>query len=75
MRTGEERPKGFCTKQRWPHTIDVDLKWLDLNSSGKEDQIRWRSMVELGIGQQPITQRGQRREVEIAETAISTFMK
>ena len=54
------RPRGH-PKQRWSDTINVDLRWLDLDGNDAEDRVRWRSLIELGVKQKPARRTGQRQ--------------
>jgi len=52
---GRGRPK-----HRWKDTVNADMKLWSLETEDAEDRDRWRSLMELGALQQPVTRKDKR---------------
>ena len=44
-------------KHRWRDTINADMKMWELEEKDTDDRIRWRSLIELGALQKPVTRK------------------
>jgi hypothetical protein len=42
-------------KHRWKDTINADMKMWKLDTDDTKDRTRWRSLIELGAKQKPVT--------------------
>ena len=56
IRVGGKRGKGR-PKHRWRDTIKADMKMWNREEEDTDDRIRWRSLIELGAQQQPVTRK------------------
>ena len=56
IRVGGKRGKGR-PKHRWRDTIKADMKMWNMGEEDTDDRIRWRSLIELGAQQKPVTRK------------------
>jgi len=60
MKVAGKRNRGR-PKQRWHDTIRKNLQSCSLNEEDLQDRVRWRSLIELGLRQPPVTRTGEKK--------------
>ena len=61
----EVKRKRGRPKQRSKDTTEKDLKWFGLNQVDTEDQVQWKNLVEVEIGQRLATRKEKGEKVRI----------